>query len=399
MVVKFLAKSKTYKGVRYNTSKVNKGTGELMKVSCFGPLQDLPGLLPADYINYLELVSSRSKRTVYPQFHAMISAKGKSVTGEQLTGLATRWMEKMGYGDQPYLVVFHKDTKNHHVHIVSTRVDVHSGKKINSAFEHLRAQTEMNRVLRQDEFLSAGRDLEQAMAYNYSTRAQLMMILESRGYILKEDSGKLKLIRFGKVLAELAISEVADKANTYRADLARARQLRAILAKYKDLYLPELSAETVNLPGERIAEKATYASDLSVFLRQKFGLELVFHGKPGKPPYGYTVIDHAEKNVFKGGELMDLAELLAVSTDRKYGTASEGQADFSGGRYFDEGSAKDDLDVNLGSVLAEQPPGHDGNQLDAFDAPVVISISDDIDDEDIHGRNRRRRRQARTNSR
>ena len=41
---------------------------------------------------------------------------------------------------------------------------------------------------------------------------------------------------------------------------------------------------------------------------------MIYHAKDGKPPYGYTIIDHAEKNVFKGGEVISLKELLSVKT-------------------------------------------------------------------------------------
>src|SRR5690606_12629978 len=37
--------------------------------------------------------------------------------------------------------------------------------------------------------------------------------------------------------------------------------------------------------------------------------------KDGKPPYGYTVIDHSRKMVYKGKDLMPLAEFIAPSQD------------------------------------------------------------------------------------
>ncbi|MEJ2880540.1 hypothetical protein [Pedobacter sp. GR22-6] len=88
MIVKFLAKSKTFKGVRYNTNKVEKNKGELMKVSGFGILQGMSQLMPQDYIDYLQSISSRNRQVIYPQLHVVISAKGKENSKEELAGIA-----------------------------------------------------------------------------------------------------------------------------------------------------------------------------------------------------------------------------------------------------------------------------------------------------------------------
>ena len=37
--------------------------------------------------------------------------------------IAHEFMERMGYGDQPYIVFLHEDTGRRHLHIVSVRVD------------------------------------------------------------------------------------------------------------------------------------------------------------------------------------------------------------------------------------------------------------------------------------
>ena len=133
MIVKILNKSAAFKGVSYNTSKVEKDKGELMMVQNFGALQGLDHLRPQDYINYLEAQSARSTRTKFPQFHAVISAKGRSHSKEQLTDIAEQWLKGMGYRDQPYLLIFHKDTKNNHIHMVTTRVGK-DGRKIPDSY-------------------------------------------------------------------------------------------------------------------------------------------------------------------------------------------------------------------------------------------------------------------------
>lgn len=49
-------------------------------------------------------------------------------------------MNHMGYGDQPYYVYKHQDLDRVHFHIVSTRIDRHTGKKINDSNEKHRVQ-------------------------------------------------------------------------------------------------------------------------------------------------------------------------------------------------------------------------------------------------------------------
>ncbi|HEY9196282.1 MAG TPA: relaxase/mobilization nuclease domain-containing protein, partial [Mucilaginibacter sp.] len=163
MIVKILSSSAKFSGVEYNTNKVNRNKGELMRVANFGALQSLSRLRPQDYINYLKMVAAQNRRIRNPQFHAVISAKGRTYSSKELTEIAATWLDKMGYGQQPYLIVYHKDTDNNHVHIVSVRVDK-QGKKINSAYERLRAIGNLKEVL----------GIDKALTYKFSTRAQFL---------------------------------------------------------------------------------------------------------------------------------------------------------------------------------------------------------------------------------
>tara|TARA_R110002050_G_scaffold46746_4_gene109778 strand:+ start:312 stop:1238 length:927 start_codon:yes stop_codon:yes gene_type:complete len=51
-----------------------------------------------------------------------------------------RMMEHMGYGSQPYFVYKHQDLERVHFHVVSTRIDRTTGKKIQDGYERLKMQ-------------------------------------------------------------------------------------------------------------------------------------------------------------------------------------------------------------------------------------------------------------------
>lgn len=247
------------------------------------------------------MVSATNKAIKKPQFHVAISAEGRTYDKHQLTGIATQWIEKMGYGEQPYLIVFHKDTLNNHVHLVTTRINK-QGKKVHSGFENIRALQNLNSVLGLDEKHDANAAIEKALTYSFSTKAQFMMIMESQGYKLSENEGKLNVIKFGKVQGNINLAAITDKLKTATGEDPRRKQLTALLYKYAPIYgTPELTN----------------------YLKEKHGLLLIFHAKDGKNPYGYTIIDHAGRAVYKGGEVLALSKLLELSAGRDAGANSQ----------------------------------------------------------------------------
>jgi hypothetical protein len=317
MVVKILSSSSTFSGVRYNTNKIDSGKGELMKVSGFGALNALGVLKPEDYKNHLKAVSALNKRVSHAQFHVTISTKGRMHDKYALTQIATEWLQKMGYGDQPYLIIFHKDTANNHVHIVTTRVDK-QGKKISSAFEKIRGSQHLNNILGLDEKHSAKQDIEKALAYAFSTKFQFMMILEAMGYVLREANGKLDVMKFGIKQGEAGFDKIDQVILQSQNNKARIIQLKAIFHKYARAYDTTLIPNSIALPGAYAKITKGFTSDFSVCLKENLGLELIYHASGEKPPYGYTIIDHAGKMVVKGGEIMALKELLDIPLGKPY---------------------------------------------------------------------------------
>jgi hypothetical protein len=447
MIVHILPPSATFKAVSYNTNKIERNKGELMKVANFGSLQGLGMLRPEDYRLYLQSVSALNKRVHFPQFHAVISAKGKSHDQMALTEIATQWMSAMGYGEQPYLVVYHKDTANNHVHIVSTRIN-RDGKKINKDFENVRAVSNLSKVLGTDEKYSAKQHIENALSYAISTKAQFMMVLENEGYTLRESGQNMDVIKFGVKQDAVSLSLIETKLKTKQPKPERKTQLQAIFHKYGDRYDTALKPIMVSSPGGYEQTKSGYTSDFAALLKEKFGLVLVFHAKGDQTPYGYSVIDHAGKAVYKCSEIMALKELLAMNgredfavhntfsarhvteadndlkeyyasilkaamynyPDLIQGLQHQGLAIIQNGENFVLADQSTQVFIDCDDLLQQKDYTVLIRQLDqhaeanghsaAFASRVPgVYIAPDVDDEAINGRNRRRKKKARTNTR
>src|SRR5690606_25277924 len=190
------------------------------------------------------------------------------------------------------------------------------GKKINDSFEKIRAYEVLNRIVGVEEKQQTDKDIEKALTYGFSTRAQFMMVLEAQGYSLKLSDGEYQISRFGKRQGTVSLEQVDAKIGTFSKDINRLAQLRAVFAKYQDQYDPAVVHTPAPLPGNRPSAPSGYTSAMAQMLSAKFGVQVIFHGKDGKPPYGYTIIDHSRKMVYKGKDLMPLAEFIAPSEDR-----------------------------------------------------------------------------------
>ena len=75
-----------------------------------------------------------------PVIHISLNPSQKDILSEeQMTVLAQEFMEKFGYGNQPYMVWLHEDINRKHMHIVSVRIN-EKGEKIDHNREAVRAQ-------------------------------------------------------------------------------------------------------------------------------------------------------------------------------------------------------------------------------------------------------------------
>ncbi|MDR1055603.1 MAG: relaxase/mobilization nuclease domain-containing protein [Prevotellaceae bacterium] len=80
-----------------------------------------------------------NQRTEKVVFHVSLNPDPKNrLSDEQLSEIAQVYMDKLGYGNQPYIILKHSDIKREHFHIISLRID-ENGRKINDSYEAARS--------------------------------------------------------------------------------------------------------------------------------------------------------------------------------------------------------------------------------------------------------------------
>ena len=324
MIVKILGSaSSNFHGVQYNDKKVEKGTGELMLMKNFPSFINGESS-PEQVRDYFKSIS-KSDKVKKPQFHAVISTKFKAHPKEELTKVADDFMHEMGYGNQPYIVVFHNDTENNHVHIVSTRVDKETGKKINDSYERLKAQKALSKILEKLYGITPEQELEKLLKYRIGSLKQLELLLERSGYRLSQntnDEKKYDILKSGIPLKTIGGSKI--RLSPHSKD-SRIFQLRAILTKYRELSsnkvfrVEDRRKQESMLPEEKHKDwkpKIEFESEMQKKLRDIFGLDVVFHYKDGQKPFGYSLIDHKTETVYKGNDIIKMNELFELTDDR-----------------------------------------------------------------------------------
>lgn len=99
-----------------------------------------------------------------PVHHVSLSAGEQDrVTVRQWKEIAAKYIEGMGFGDAPYVVVQHRDGKTDHVHILTSRVDVR-GKVVSEWQSKGRAEKVLRGIEREYglEQVKSSRDVERA---------------------------------------------------------------------------------------------------------------------------------------------------------------------------------------------------------------------------------------------
>lgn len=179
--------------------------------------------------------------------------------------------------------------------------------------------------------LNTQEQIEKLLGYRYSSLKQLELLLERSGFKLiqnKNDENALDVLKNG--VREKTIKAGELNFSSHKHD-SRAKQLRAILSKYKELYsckvfkIEDNRVQEAMLPEEKQNEnrkpKIEFESEFQKKIRDVFGIDIVFHisdkerSATDLKPFGYSLTDHKTGAVYKGSDILKMNELFEFTAE------------------------------------------------------------------------------------
>jgi hypothetical protein len=273
-----------------------------------------------------------NKRTEKPGLHVSLNPDPKDkLSVEQLSEIAQEYMQKMGYGDQPFIVYNHEDIERRHIHIVSLRVD-ENGKKIDHNFERRRSMDICRELEQKYGLVPADQKQRQeglplkpvryedgdvkyqisnvirtvARDYHFQSLKEYRALLTLYNIGMEEVRGEIKGKEY-KGLVYSALNDKGEKAgNPFKSSLfGKSVGIEALEKRI------EKSAEIIKSKGLKDRSKQVIASamrtcnnrpDFEKALKKQ-GISVLFRTNDEGRIYGATFIDHEQKAVFNGSRV------------------------------------------------------------------------------------------------
>lgn len=165
MVAKITAGNSLYGALAYNAEKIEEGKGKVLGANNLFYNRDGTFNLHdcmRDFSNYMPSHIATKKPILHISLNPHPDDKLSDV---ELSAIATEYIEKMGYGSQPFIIYKHEDIDRHHIHIVTLGVDS-EGKKIDDGNNYYRSK-KITRELEQKYGLLPAEKQKQKEVYRY----------------------------------------------------------------------------------------------------------------------------------------------------------------------------------------------------------------------------------------
>ncbi len=331
MVAKISIGTSLFGALAYNGEKVNKKEGKLLDSN--GLFDECTGKVDtARLMGVFERYLAVNRRTEKPVIHISLNPHpDDKLTDDELKEIAREYMEKMGYGEQPYLIYKHEDIDRHHIHIVSVRTDK-EGKCLNNAYNFHRSKAitrelekkyGLHTAERQTDRLESPLQKVEVVAgnvkkqvgnvikalnkqYRFQTIGEYRALLSLFNVTVEETQGNIRGREYHGLVYSATDNNGEKIGNPFKASLfGKEVGYEALLKKFarskQEIKDKQLAIKTKRVLLSIIGatyDKARFVSEL-----KKRGIDSVFRYTEEGRIYGSTFIDHRTGCVLNGSRM------------------------------------------------------------------------------------------------
>lgn len=320
-----------YSALAYNHQKVN--VGEAKVIFANNMVEPKDGNFSIGICTYsFEPYLLANKRTENPVIHISLNPDPKDrLNDEQFAQIAEEYMQKLGYGNQPFIVYKHEDIDRHHIHIISVKVD-ETGKMIRDNFQH-RLSMRICRELEQKYRLVPANEKQKTEGYSLkpvdpnkgNIKQQIANVVRtiSRSWyfqsfneykallsVYKVHVTEVKGEHKGQLYNGIIYSVLNNKGEIYGTPIkssklgkqAESDAIQRRIEKSKEAVGTRNLKESLK---EVISRTLTSCKNRKDFEKQllKNEISVLFRENESGRIYGVTFIDHQQKFVFNGSRL------------------------------------------------------------------------------------------------
>lgn len=333
MVAKITVPGSIKRALNYNEQKMQKGKAECLYAPNY--LKEAKDLNFHEKLIRFENQITLNKRAATNTIHISLNfAVGEKIPTEKLKEIATIYMEKIGFGKQPYLVYIHHDAGHPHIHIVSTsiqsdgkRISLHNigrnqsntaRKEIETQFNLIRAEKQSKQaleVIKLPARVTYGKsETKRAITnvldniieqYKYTSLAELNAVL--RLYNITADRGKENGLIFKT--GGLVYRVLDEQGNKIGVPVkASSIYSRPTLAKLEIKFKENESARPehkkyLKTSIDWIMHRPPASLELLRLKLQQEKISMILRQNDKGIVYGITFIDHRSKCVFNGSDI------------------------------------------------------------------------------------------------
>ena len=331
MVAKITSGKSLYGVLAYNKIKVDDGKGRVIFCNDMIVPEDPARIDIKSCMRSFEPYLNANRNTKKPIFHVSLNPSPEDeLSDAELHSIAQRYMQEMGYEEQPYIVYLHNDIERMHLHVVSVRVNL-SGKKLDSKFEARRSMKILRNIERdyklhpavKGESLNDSVELKTVDYQKGNVKQQIASVVRAAlsKYRFSSVSEFDALLRLYNVCADQITGSVEDK--PYSGIVYEALDDRGVRAAIpiksskigKDVGYAalqkkaELGAETIERSGRAknriraVVRQALRGADTKELFAERLralGADVYFRINDRGRIYGVTFIDHRSGIVVNG---------------------------------------------------------------------------------------------------